>query len=84
MAYGGGYNGGGGGYQQRGGGYQQSQYKAPQKPQFSLEEEASKYAFVYLTLKEQLQAGGVELEEVKDYLGGWTTSLKLSMEKSGG
>ena len=69
-------------YGNNGGGYQKSNYSAPQPKQFVLEDEASKYAMIYLTLVEQLKAGGVPIEDVKDFLGGWTTSLKLSFDKA--
>jgi hypothetical protein len=73
-----GYNNGNGGGNQ----YSKTPYTPPQKKEFILEDEASKYGLVYLTLVEQLKATGVPIEEVKDFLGGWTTSLKLSLDKS--
>lgn len=87
MAYGG-QPYGGGGYskpqgQYQSGGYQKTPYQAPPKKEFNLEEEATKYGIVYLTLVEQLKTTGVNIEEVKDFLGGWTTSLKMNLDKSG-
>ena len=78
---------GGGGYQKQqggygGGGYQKTPYQAPPKKEFNLEEEASKYGIVYLTLVEQLKATGVNIDDVKEFLGGWTTSLKINLDKS--
>jgi len=79
---------GGGGYQKpqgqfQSGGYSKTPYQAPPRKEFNLEDEANKYGIVYLTLVEQLKAVGVSIEDVKDYLGGWTTSLKMNLDKSG-
>ena len=72
-----------GGYNQGGGNqYNRTQYTPPVKKEFILEDECAKYAIVYLTLKEVLEANGVAFDEVKDFIGGWTTSLKLSQDKA--
>lgn len=81
----GGYNRpqGGSNYNQGGnGGYNKTQYQPPQKKEFNLDEEVSKYGMVYLALRDGLEAQGISLEEVKDYMGGWTTSLKINLDKS--
>jgi hypothetical protein len=83
--------GGGGGYQQRqqGGGYnqggnqyQKSQYQTPPRKEFDLAVECEKYANVYSTLVSILEANGIAIADVKDYLGGWTTSLKIELGKA--
>jgi hypothetical protein len=83
--------GGSGGYQQRNqGGYQQgggnqynrTPYTPPQKKEFSLEDRSAQYAITYLTLKEVLETNNVSIDEVKDFMGGWTTSLMISQDKS--
>lgn len=64
-----------------GGGYNQRPYNPPVKKEFCLDDDCEKYALVFLTLKEHLESNGIKLEDVKEYLGGWTTSLKLSLDK---
>lgn len=71
-----------GGYQQQGGGYAKTQYNPPQKKPFDVTTECEKYADIYVDLTSILQAKGVELEQVKDYLGGWVSGIKISMDRS--
>lgn len=87
MAYGNNnYNQGGNRQQYSGnqGGYQKSPYNAPPKREFNLVGEAEKYLEIYLTFKNIFTANEVPIEEVKDYLGGWVTSTKITGEKLGG
>lgn len=82
----GGYNNNnqGGGYNRGGNGsnYNSTQYTPPAKKEFNLDDECSKYGIVYLQLKESLESQGISLEEVHDFLGGWTTTLKINLDKS--
>lgn len=73
---GGGYSGG------SGGGYQKSSYNPPQKKELNIEEECGKYAFIYSTLKGSIEEAGIPLEEVKDYIGGWVSGIKISWDKT--
>ena len=73
----------GGGYNQGGNNnYQRTPYQAPAKKEFNLAEECETYATVYTTLRSVREANGISIEDVKDYLGGWTTSLKIELSKN--
>lgn len=65
----------GGGYQQRQGGYQQQQ---PQPIPFNMDEEINARLELFLRIAEQAEQKGIKLEEIKDFLGGWVTSLLIA------
>lgn len=65
-----------------GGGYQKTAYQQPPKPEFNLEEEAGKYVVIYNTMKGLFEEAGIDLAEIKDYLGGWVSGIKISWDKS--
>lgn len=84
MSYGqgGGYNKpqsgyGGGGYNKGGG------YNAPPKKQFDLFQECTKYVEIYQALLGVLEANNIKLDDVKDYMGGWVSGIKISGDKLG-
>lgn len=81
MGYGS-YAGGQGGGYQGGGGYQKREYQRPQKPPFDLNAECFKYAEIYETLVGTLESKGIKIEDVKDYIGGWVSGIKITGDKS--
>lgn len=62
---------GGGGYSSR-----------PVKREIDIDEECNKYVYIYKQMKEVLESSGIPLEEVKDFIGGWVSGIKISWDKS--
>lgn len=74
-SWGGSKSGYGGG---SGGGYS----RAPMKREIDINEECNKYVYIYKNMKEVLESSGIPLEEVKDFVGGWVSGIKISWDKS--
>lgn len=75
----------GGGYNQQSnnqGGYQKSQYLPPAKKQFNLGEACDAYCVFYLSLMESLKEHSINPDDVKDYIGGWVSGLKIQSDRA--